>query len=280
MAQPASRSDLINYCKRQLGAPVLEINVADEQIEDLVDDAIQYFHERHFDGVMQTFLHYKVTEDDINRGKGPGTPGVSGITTTTVSETVGNTTQFSYTENNNYIKVPSSVIGITKIFRFDGSNTTTNNMFSVKYQIFLNDIYGLGSTEVLSFGMTKRYLEDLDFMLNTEKQIRFNQRQDRLYLDIDWASVSKDDYFVLDCYRIIDPSDYSRVYNDSFLKRYLTALIKKQWGQNLIKFQGVKLPGGTELNGRQIYDDGMKDLEVIREQMSNTYELPPFDMIG
>ena len=280
MAQPASRSDLINYCKRQLGAPVLEINVADEQIEDLVDDAIQYFHERHFDGVMQTFLHYKVTEDDINRGKGPGTPGVSGITTTTVSETVGNTTQFSYTENNNYIKVPPSVIGITKIFLFDGSNTTTNNMFSVKYQIFLNDIYGLGSTEVLSFGMTKRYLADLDFMLNTEKQIRFNQRQDRLYLDIDWASVSKDDYFVLDCYRIIDPSDYSRVYNDSFLKRYLTALIKKQWGQNLIKFQGVKLPGGTELNGRQIYDDGMKDLEVIREQMSNTYELPPFDMIG
>ena len=128
--------------------------------------------------------------------------------------------------------------------------------------------------------MTKRYLADLDFMLNTEKQIRFNQRQDRLYLDIDWASVSKDDYFVLDCYRIIDPSDYSRVYNDSFLKRYLTALIKRQWGQNLIKFQGVKLPGGTELNGRQIYDDGMRDLEIIREQMSNTYELPPFDMIG
>ena len=133
---------------------------------------------------------------------------------------------------------------------------------------------------MLSYAMTKTYLSDIDFLLNTEKQIRFNQRQDRLYLDIDWASVSKDDYFVLDCYRIIDPSDYSRVYNDSFLKRYLTALIKRQWGQNLIKFQGVKLPGGTELNGRQIYDDGMRDLEIIREQMSNTYELPPFDMIG
>ena len=167
MAQPSTRQELITYCKRQLGAPVLEINVADEQIEDLVDDAIQYFHERHFDGVLQTFLHYKVTEDDVNRGKGPGTPGVSGITTTTVSENVGTTTQFSYTENNNYIKVPPSVIGITKIFRFDGSNTTTNSMFSVKYQIFLNDIYGLGSTEILSFGMTKRYLADLDFMLNT-----------------------------------------------------------------------------------------------------------------
>ena len=153
-------------------------------------------------------------------------------------------------------------------------------MFSVKYQLFLNDIYGLGSTEILSYAMTKRYLEDLDFALNTEKRIRFNQRQDRLYLDIDWGSVKKDEYLILDCYRTIDPSDYSRVYNDSFLKRYLTALIKRQWGQNLIKFQGVKLPGGTELNGRQIYDDGMRDLEIIREQMSNTYELPPLDMIG
>jgi hypothetical protein len=128
--------------------------------------------------------------------------------------------------------------------------------------------------------MTKRYLEDIDFALNTQKQIRFNQRQDRLYLDIDWGGVKKDDYIVIDCYRLIDPNDYSRVWNDSFLKRYVTALIKRQWGQNLIKFQGVKLPGGIELNGRQIYDDAEKDLENIREVMSNTYELPPLDMIG
>ena len=280
MAQPSTRQELITYCKRQLGAPVLEINVADEQIEDLVDDAIQYFHERHFDGVLQTFLHYKVTEDDINRGKGPGTPGVSGITTTTVSENVGTTTQFSYTENNNYIKVPPSVIGITKIFRFDGSNTTTNSMFSVKYQMFLNDMYYFGSTEILTYAMTKRYLEDLDFMLNTEKQIRFNQRQDRLYLDVDWGSVTKDDYLVLDCYRLLNPNDFTRVWNDSFVKRYVTQLVKRQWGQNLMKFQGVKLPGGVELNGRQIYDDAQKELDSIREVMSNTYELPPLDMIG
>ena len=128
--------------------------------------------------------------------------------------------------------------------------------------------------------MTKRYLEDIDFALSTDKFIRFNQRQDRLYLDIDWGSVTVDDYLIIDCYRLLDPNSYSRVWNDSFLKRYLTALIKRQWGQNLIKFQGVKLPGGIELNGRQIYDDAQKDLEVIREQMSNTYELPPFDMIG
>tara|TARA_B100000925_G_scaffold291121_1_gene278135 strand:+ start:1099 stop:1944 length:846 start_codon:yes stop_codon:yes gene_type:complete len=281
MAQPASRTDLINYAKRQLGAPVLEINVADEQVDDLVDDALQYFYERHFDGVIQTFLKYKITQDDVDRGRGRGGSNPIGIVTTTASSTIdGSSVTFSFEENSNYLQVPPSVIGINKIFQFDGSNTVTNNMFSVKYQLFLNDIYYFGSTEILTYGMTKRYLEDIDFALNTQKQVRFNQRQDRLYLDIDWGSIKKDDYVVIDCYRLIDPNDYSRVWNDSFLKRYVTALIKRQWGQNLIKFQGVKLPGGIELNGRQIYDDAEKDLENIREVMSNTYELPPLDMIG
>ena len=282
MAQPASRSDLINYCKRQLGAPVLEINVADEQIEDLVDDAVQYFHERHFDGVSQVFLKYQVTQDDINRGRAPGgTNPNAGIVTTSVTTTIaGAATTFSYRENSNYLQIPPSVIGITKIYHFDGTNTTTNNMFSVKYQLFLNDIYYWGSTEILTYAMVKTYLEDIDFLLTTQKQIRFNQRQDRLYLDIDWGSISVGDYIIIDCYRTLDPNDYSRVWNDSFLKPYLTSLIKRQWGQNLIKFQGVKLPGGVELNGRQIYDDAQKELEVIREKMSSTYELPPLDMIG
>ena len=281
MAQPASRTDLINYAKRQLGAPVLEINVADEQVDDLVDDALQYFYERHFDGVIQTFLKYKITQDDVDRGRGRGGSNPIGIVTTTASSTIdGSSVTFSFEENSNYLQVPPSVIGINKIFQFDGSNTVTNNMFSVKYQLFLNDIYYFGSTEILTYGMTKRYLEDIDFALNTQKQVRFNQRQDRLYLDIDWGSIKKDDYVVIDCYRLIDPNDYSRVWNDSFLKRYVTALIKRQWGQNLIKFQGVKLPGGIELNGRQIYDDAEKDLQNIREVMSNTYELPPLDMIG
>ena len=282
MAQPASRTDLINYCKRQLGAPVLEINVADEQIDDLVDDALQYFQERHFDGVTQTFLKYKITQEDIDRGRARGgSNNAAGITTSTATSTINESSvSFSFEENSNYLQVPPEVIGITKVFKFDGSNTVTNNMFSVKYQLFLNDIYYFGSTEILTYAMTKRYLEDIDFALSTDKFIRFNQRQDRLYLDIDWGSATVDDYLIIDCYRLLDPSSYSRVWNDSFLKRYVTALVKRQWGQNLIKFQGVKLPGGIELNGRQIYDDAQKDLEVIREQMSNTYELPPFDMIG
>ena len=282
MAQPASRTDLINYCKRQLGAPVLEINVADEQIDDLVDDALQYFQERHFDGVTQTFLKYKITQEDIDRGRARGgTDNAAGITTTTASSTIdGSSVTFSFEENSNYLQVPPEIIGITKVFKFDGTNTVTNNMFSVKYQLFLNDIYYWGSTEILTYAMTKTYLEDLDFALSTDKFIRFNQRQDRLYLDFDWGSATKDDYLIIDCYRLLDPNSYSRVWNDSFLKKYVTALVKRQWGQNLMKFQGVKLPGGIELNGRQIYDDAQKDLEVIREQMSNTYELPPYDMIG
>ena len=282
MAQPSTRQELIDYCKRQLGYPVLEINVADEQIDDLVDDAIQFFQERHFDGVYQTFYKYKVTQDDIDRGRARGGNSTVGIATTTASASIvgSATTQFSYEENSNFLQVPPNVIGVTKLFHFDGSATLTNNMFSVKYQLFLNDIYYWGSTELLTYSMVKTYLEDMDFLLTTQKQIRFNQRQDRLYLDIDWGSVAKDDYIIIDCYRTLNPSDYPRVWNDSFLKRYLTSLIKRQWGQNLIKFQGVKLPGGIELNGRQIYDDAQKELDVIREIMSNTYELPPLDMIG
>ena len=281
MAQPSTRQELIDYCKRKLGAPVLEINVADEQIEDLVDDAVQFFQERHFDGVYQTFFKYKVTQNDINRGRARGNNSSVGIVTTSATTNiVGTATTFNYEENSNYLQVPPGVIGVTKLFQFDSSNTITHNMFSVKYQLFLNDVYYWGTTELLSYAMVKTYLEDLDFLLNTQKQIRFNKRQDRLYLDVDWGSLSTDTYIIIDCYAVLDPNDYSRVWNDSFIKPYLTSLIKRQWGQNMMKFTGVKLPGGVELNGRQMYDDAQREIDILMEKMSNTYELPPFDMIG
>ena len=176
--------------------------------------------------------------------------------------------------------MPDSIIGVNKIYRFDGSNSMTNNMFSVKYQLFLNDVYYFDSLELLTYAMTKTKLEDIDFLLNTEKQIRYNIRQDRLYHDIDWGSVSLNDYIIIDCWRILDPSDSTKVYNDRFLKRYFTALLKRQWGQNLIKFQGVKLPGGIELNGRQMYDDAQLELDKIQERMTWDYEELPLDMIG
>ena len=282
MAQPSNRQELIDYCKRKLGYPVLEINVADEQIDDLVDDAIQFFQERHFDGVYPTFYKYKVTQNDINRGRARGgdADAVGIATTSATANIVGTATTFSYEENSNYLQVPPNVIGVNKIFMFEGLNTITHNMFSIKYQLFLNDIYYFGATELLSYAMVKTYLEDLDFLLNTQKQIRFNKRQDRLYLDIDWSTVKSNQYLIIDCYSTLDPNDYSRIWNDSFLKPYLTSLIKRQWGQNLIKFQGVKLPGGVELNGRQIYDDAQREIDTLMEKMSNNYELPPLDLIG
>jgi hypothetical protein len=280
MAQPSTRQELINYCLRKLGAPVLEINVAQEQIEDLVDDAIQFFQERHFDGVYQTYLKYKVTQDDIDRGRAKGNQGVGISTTSAIGDIDGSSVEFNYYENSNFLQVPPHIIGVNKVFHFEGSNSISSGMFSIKYQLFLNDIYYWGSTELLTYSMVKTYLEDINFLLTTQKQIRFNKRQDRLYLDIDWSSLNAGEYLIIDCYRMLDPNDYSKVWNDSFLKPYLTALIKKQWGQNLIKFQGVKLPGGVELNGRQMYDDALKEIDDIMNKMSNTYELPPLDMIG
>jgi len=281
MAKPTTRLEFKNYCLRQLGAPVLEINVDDDQVDDLIDDALQLFNERHFDGVERMYLKYKVTQDDIDRGKADPTTGVGIVTTTANSTDVSGvgTMSFNWYENSNFIQVPESVIGVEKIFKFDTSSIS-GGMFSIKYQLFLNDLYFFNSIELLQYSMVKTYLEDIDFLLTTDKQIRFNQRQDRLYLDIDWASEEAGTYFVLDCYRLLNPTEFAGVWNDSFLKRYATALIKRQWGQNLIKFRGVKLPGGIEFNGREIYDDGQREIDYIREKMSSEYELPPLDLIG
>jgi hypothetical protein len=278
MAKPSSRQELIDYCLRRLGAPVLEINVDDDQVDDLVDDALQYFQERHFDGVERMYLKYQITQDDIDRGSASSEPpGGPGITTSTATSTTG--LSFDWYESANYIQVPDSVIGIEKIFRFDTSSIS-GGMFSIKYQLFLNDLYYFNSVELLQYSMVKTYLEDIDFLLTTDKQIRFNKRQNRLYLDIDWGAQSAGTFLVLDCYRILNPNEFTNVYNDSFLKKYLTSLIKKQWGQNLIKFRGVKLPGGIELNGREIYEDAEKELENLKQTMALEHELPPYDFIG
>jgi len=281
MAKPSTRQGLIDYCLRQLGAPVLEINVDDDQIDDLVDDAIQYFNERHYDGVEKMYLKYKITEDDVNRGKASGTSGVGIVTTTGTSTSISGygTTTSNFYETSNFIQVPDSVIGIEKIFKFDTSSIS-GGMFSIKYQLFLNDLYYFNSVELLQYSMTKSYLEDIDHLLTTDKQVRFNKRQDRLYLDIDWGSQPKDEFIVLECYRALDPESFTQIYNDSFMKLYLTALIKRQWGRNLSKFRGVKLPGGIELNGGEILQQAESEIADIRSRMMSEFELPPLDFIG
>ena len=280
MAQPSSREGLIDYAKRQFGFPVLEINVADEQFQDLLDDAIQIYQERHYDGIARMYLKYKITQDDIDRGQARGGDSTLGITTTTTTSTVGLSTTFDLEENNNYIQMPPSVIGVNQIFKVR-SDTVYDGLFNIRYQLFLNDLYAFGSIDLLQYSMVQTKLEDITFLLNPNVRYRFNIRQDRLYIDIDWgAAVNVGDYLVIDCFRILDPDDFTKVYNDQFLKRYFTALCKKQWGQNLIKFQGVQLPGGIQLNGRQIYDDGVREIDEIRAKMATDYEMPPLDMIG
>ena len=290
MAKPATRQQLIDYCFRKLGAPVLEINVDDDQVDDLVDDAIQLFNERHFDGVERMYLKYEITQGDIDRGVGAkiagesaidGKNGIGIVTTTSTSTSIPGygTTTTTFYENSNFLQIPESVVGVHKIFKFDTSSIS-GSMFSIKYQLFLNDLYYFNSVELLQYSMTKTRLEDIDFLLTPEAQVRFNQRQDRLYMDIDWGAQKAGNFLVIDCQRALDPETFNQVYNDYFVKLYLTALIKRQWGQNLIKFRGVKLPGGLELNGREIYDDAERDLERIKEKMMLEYELPPLDFIG
>ena len=281
MAKPSTRQGLIDYCLRKLGAPVLEINVADDQIDDLVDDAIQLFNERHFDGVERMYLKYKITEEDINRGQAKNTDGVGIVTTTATSTNIAGygTTTSNWYETSNFLQVPDSILGVEKIFKFDTSSIS-GGMFSIKYQLFLNDLYYFNSVELLQYAMVKSYLEDIDFLLTTDKQIRFNKRQDRLYMDIDWGAETAGNWLILDCYRALDPKSFTQVYNDPFLKLYLTALIKRQWGQNLSKFRGVKLPGGIEMNGGEILQQAESEIESLRSRMASEYELPPYDFIG
>ena len=278
MAVPTSRGQLINFGLRKLGYPVLEINLDTDQIHDALDDTIQMYQERHYNGIERMFLKYKITQDDIDRGKADGTTGV-GIVTTTGIQTSNVTVTSNFYENSNFLAVPDHVIGVNRIFKFDTSSIS-GGMFSIKYQLFLNDLYFFNSINLLQYSMTKTYLEDIDHLLTTEKQIRFNQRQDRLYLDIDWGAQQEGDFLVIDCFRALDPEEYKQVYNDPFVKKYFVALMKKQWGMNLIKFRGTKLPGGIELNGREIYDDGVRELEALTSRMAQDFETPPLDFIG
>jgi len=281
MANPASRQELVDYAKRQLGYPVLEINLADEQIEDLMDDAIQMYQNRHMDGVELMYLKFKITQNFIDSIQARGASKSTGITTSTGTANITGigTTTFNFEETQNFLQIPDAVIGVERVWKLDNRAISTN-MFSVNYQLFLNEIYWFTSTELLNYTMTKRYLEDIDFILHPDKQIRFNRRQNRLYLDVDHSSLRADDYLIIQCYRVLNPNEFTKVYNDPFLKKYFTLLMKKQWGQNLIKFRGVKLPGGVELNGREIYEDAVRDLEKLEERMTYDYELPPLDLIG
>lgn len=275
MAKPSSRSQLKEYCLRKLGKPVIEINVDDDQIEDLIDDTIQLFNERVYDGVERVYLKYKITQEDIDNGRDRNI--TTSITDTNSGDTP-TTKTLNFEEGRGYLTVPDHIIGIQGIQPV--ANTYVNSMFGFRYQFFLNDFYNFYSYDILNLEMTMQYIETLEFLIEGKKPIRYNKVQNKLYLDLDWQRVAANDYILIDCYRALDPDEFTKIYNERFVKEYLTILIKKQWGQNLIKFTGIKMPGGVEFNGRQIYDDAVTELEKIEQKMFNTYELPPLDFVG
>ena len=270
--KPNSKEGLKEYALRKLGKPVLEINVDDDQIDDLIDDAVQYFHERHGEGIDRVFLKHKLTEAEKNAMVGVAS-------TTTATSTFGGISSAEYTEQANYLPLPDTIIGVNKVFKMD-SSTISAGMFNIKYQIFLNDLYYYGAIDLLNYGMVKSYLETLDYMLNPDVQVRFNKKNSRLYMDLNINELTNDHFLILDCFRVVDPESDTAVYNDFWLKQYTTSLIKRQWGQNLIKFTGVKLPGGLELNGRQIYDDAVMEIEKHEKTLMEEYAMPPLDMVG
>ena len=267
-----TRETLKQYCLRALGKPVIEINVEDDQVEDRIDEALQYFAQYHYDGVERMYLKYQVTADDITRAK-------TNETLSTVTDTADSTVTASFVEGKNYIPMPSSVVSVTRIFDF--TDKANLNLFDVRYQLRLNDLYDFSSTSIIHYDMTLRHLDMLDHILVGERPIRFNQHKNRLYIDMDWSNdIDAGDFIIIECYRKLDPSTFTDIFDDIFLKKYLIQLIKKQWGTNLSKFQGVAMLGGVQMNGEQIYTQAQEEINKLEEQIQLSYELPPNYMMG
>ena len=267
-----SSETLKQYCLRALGKPVIEINVEDDQVEDRIDEAVQYFAQYHYDGSERMYLKYQVTADDITRAR-------SNETLSTVTDTADSTVTSSFKEGKNYIPMPSNVMSVLQVFPF--TDKAALNLFDVRYQLRLNDLYDFSSTSIIHYDMTLRHLDMLDHILTGERPIRYNQHKNRLYIDMDWAhDVKAGDYLIIECYRKLDGSTFTDLFDDIFLKKYLIQLIKKQWGTNLSKFQGVAMLGGVQMNGEQIYSQAQEEINKLEEQIQLSFELPPNYMVG
>ena len=315
MAIVNSRETLIDYCKRRLGFPVVEINVDDDQVEDRIDDALQFFQDYHYDAIQKIYVKHLITQTDIDRqyidmtqasgaatvtagsadvlGTGSNFTGEfgAGATTLTINGETKNvititnkglmTMDSVYSSSANTVPISivgaaDSITGITRIFPL--STGATVNMFDLRYQLRLHELYDFTSTSYINYVLTQQHLRTLDMLFSGEQPIRFNRHQNRLYIDFEWGKdIEVNEYLVIEAYKIIDPNSYVDVYNDRWLKRYSTALIKRQWGLNLKKFGGIQLPGGVQLNGQQIYDEAETEINVLEQEMQDRYEEPiPF----
>lgn len=322
MSRPASRQELIDFCLRKLGEPVIQINISEDQLNDRLDDALQYMQNYHMDGVERVYLKHMITasqftittnnaeafedgETLIGQTSGATCHAIqersSGNTLrikailgdfvggeTIVGSKYGTTATLAQTNflvrgdvDNGYIPLSDAVIGVNRIIPFTDTKAANINMFDVRYQLRLNDLFDLYSTSVIYYTQVQQHLRLLDMMLVGEKPIRFNRHMNRLYVDMDWFNYVKPDQIIIaECHRILDPDTFTDVYNDEFLKRYLTSLIKRQWGQNMSKYDGIEMPGGVKLNGWQIFDQGDKEVQQLEQEMIDKYQEPPKWFVG
>jgi hypothetical protein len=269
MAVPTTKAAFKSYCLRALGSGVIDINISDDQADDRIDEALQYFAQYHYDGIEKMYLKHLITEAEITRARANAT--------TTGTDTVDDSVTATFLEGTNYIPMPSAVISVIQVWPFTDTGGGSS-MFDVKYQLRLNDLYDLSSTSVIQYQMAMDNLDLLEHILVGEQPIRFNQHQNRLYIDADWENdfTAGEDYIIVECYRKLDPTTYTDIY----LKRYATALIKQQWGANLSKFAGVAMLGGVTMNGETIYTQAQEEINKLEEQIQLTFELPVNYMIG
>lgn len=248
MAKVTNRTELIDHAMRALGAPVIEVNVDEDQVEDRIDDALQYYQEYHDDAIIKTYLKHQLTQNDID---------------------------------NSYVTIPDSITSVTKLLDF-GSGSV-EKFFDVEYNMRLQDMYSfntMANSNVIDYSMRAQNLALLDNVINSTELLRFNRHMNRLHIDEGFGDLKVDDYIVVEGYQIVDPSTYTDVYNDMFLKKYVTALIKKQWGQNMSKFEGMQLPGGVTMNGLQIYQDAVEEINKLEEEMQLAWQMPDDFLVG
>jgi len=247
MAVPGTRAQFKEYCLRKLGKPVIEINVDDDQVDDRVDEAIRYYWDYHFDGTEKVYYKHQVTSQDIT---------------------------------NRYITLPENIIGAVRVFPIGDPSIRSDDMFNIRYQIALNDLYTLTAYSMIPYFMAMQHLSLISEMLVGQQPIRYSRHRDRLYIDTKWENYNVGDYLLIEAYEVLDPDTFSDMWSDRWLQNYATAKIKYQWGSNLTKFSGMQLPGGVQFNGEKILDDAKNEIKAMEKEMISSYSLPVTDMIG
>ena len=264
--RPATKTELRDYALRRVGYPTIDINVATEQLDDLIEEAIDYYQEYHYNGSYKAFIKIEVTDAIITAAK--------------ATAQIGSTAWY---EDTQYVSLPPNVMGVNRVFsQIGASSVVPGNIFNIKYQIFLNDIYAMTHGHILHYYMTSQYLETLDWVTNNNanRRVRFNEHQGRLYLDFDWDELQAGDFLLIEVLMRQDPETYTTMYNDNWMKDYVEALFQQQWGRNLSKYDGIQMLGGVTLNGRQILEDASQFKKDLEEEIRSKYEIPPMDLVG